>query len=223
MIKNKFKLTMAVAMSAMFLITPISVKAESNNLTKFDGATQKNICSDETIASKFASNKEYFNYELGKINAKYGTNFYAVSDFDYEKISRAQLDDSINSILGNFNKVCTPNANKLSVNCTAANSTVSIPATTILCAMWPVKLEGTVSYTADSGKFKSIDSVNTWITGDEFLIMHTWTLRSWDSTIINGGKSARVNLRGTLKGEMLIKGSPIAFNQEVDETVTLDF
>ncbi len=35
MIKNKFKLTMAVAMSAMFLIAPISVKAESNNLNNF--------------------------------------------------------------------------------------------------------------------------------------------------------------------------------------------
>ncbi len=35
MLKGKLKLTMAVAMSAMFLIAPISVKAESNNLNNF--------------------------------------------------------------------------------------------------------------------------------------------------------------------------------------------
>ncbi len=35
MIKNKFKLTMAVAMSAMFLLAPISAKAETNNLNNF--------------------------------------------------------------------------------------------------------------------------------------------------------------------------------------------
>ena len=35
MLKGKLKLTMAVAMSAMFLLAPISVKAESNNLNNF--------------------------------------------------------------------------------------------------------------------------------------------------------------------------------------------
>ena len=35
MLKGKLKLTMAVAMSAMFLLAPISVKAESNDLNNF--------------------------------------------------------------------------------------------------------------------------------------------------------------------------------------------
>ena len=169
------------------------------------------------------SNKEYLKCELNMINGKYGTNFYVVDDFDYERISRKQLNDCIELILKDLNKVDVVSSFDFDVNCSVANSSVAVPSQTILCAMWPVQLEGTIFYTADSGKFKSIDSVNTWITGDEFLIKHTWSQQCWDSCIVNGGKKATVSLRGTLKGEMLVKGSPIAFTQEVDRAFSLDF
>lgn len=192
----------------------------------FNVANSKFIGNNDLVFAseiKDESNKEFLQKRLCEANEKYGTNLFVVSDYDYEKTSKTQLNDSVSYILKQLDESVILKNNNISVRCLVANSSVSIPTQTILCAMWPVKLEGTISYTAESCKFKSIDSLNTWITGDEFLIKHTWTQHSWDKSITNNGKNAQVSLRGTLKGEMLVKGSPIAFTQEVDRSFGLNF
>lgn len=172
---------------------------------------------------KKESNKEFLQKELEKINNKYNTNLYVDSDYDYEKLSKSQLLDIVNFIINELEKINLLETNLNSLICAPANDSINIPTQTIYCAMLPVKLEGTISYTAADKKFESIDSLKTWIVGNEVLIKHTWTQHHWESSINDGGKSAKISLRGTLKGEMLIKGSPIAFTQEVDRTFALNF
>jgi hypothetical protein len=187
----------------------------------------------EVTVPSVEDNTAYIQRRLDELNAKYNTKISMVKEFDYNTLTREQINDSIDflekNLLLNQNK---NHINKVNLSVPAdSNGNVSLPEVTIWseCPEALIKLTGAVDYTSEHDKalgdiFKSIDSVKTWIVANwEFLISHDWDQKNVRINIYNRGKRAEVDVTGVLRATILIKGMTFHIDKELSYSYDLSF
>ena len=187
----------------------------------------------EVTVPSVEDNTAYIQRRLDELNAKYNTKISMVKEFDYNTLTREQINDSLNflekNLLLNQNK---NHINKVNLSVPAdSNGNVSLPEVTIWseCPEALIKLTGAVDYTSEHDKalgdiFKSIDSVKTWIVANwEFLISHDWDQKNVRINIYNRGKRAEVDVTGVLRVSIICKEIPVHVDQELSYSYDLSF